>query len=87
MTTKSHHTSSPGRSRPKLDMRLSGSAIIDETLHEMVDFILRDYIHSWYDYVSEDDEFIHELRKALQEILVNLSSRYCLFIGSYNLKL
>lgn len=79
MTIKSHHTSSPRRSRPKVDMRLSGSAIIDETLHEMVDFILRDYIHSWYDYVSEDDEFIHELRKALQEILVNLSSRYVFF--------
>lgn len=62
-------------SRQKLDMRLSGAAVIDETLHVMIDFVLRDYIHSWYDFVSDDDEFIHQLRKALQEILVNLSSR------------
>ncbi|CAL8110442.1 unnamed protein product [Orchesella dallaii] len=76
VSSRSYTVSSPTRySRQKLDMRLSGSAIIDETLHEMIDFVLRDYIHSWYDYVSEDDEFIHELRKALQEILVNLSSR------------
>lgn len=74
--SKSSAPSYPSRHpRPKLDMRLSGSAIIDETLHEMVDFVLRDYIHSWYDYVSEDDEFIHELRKALQEVLVSVSSR------------
>jgi hypothetical protein len=62
--------------RDKLDMRLSGSAIIDEIIHEMIDFVIRDYVHSWYDYVSPDDEFIHQLRKAMQETLVNLSSRY-----------
>lgn len=56
-------------------MRISGSAIIDEIVHEMIDYVVRDYVHSWYDYVSEDDEFIRELRAALQEALVNLSSR------------
>ena len=56
-------------------MRLTGSAIIDETLHEMIDIIMRDYIHSWYDCISDDDEFIHELRKTIQETIVNLSSR------------
>ncbi|CAG7829085.1 unnamed protein product [Allacma fusca] len=67
-----HSVKSP---RSKMDMRLTGSAIIDETIHEMVDYIMRDYVHSWYDYVSEDDEFIHELRKTMQETLVILSSR------------
>lgn len=61
--------------RSKLDMRISGSAIIDEIIHDMIDYILRDYVHSWYDYVSEDDEFIHSLRGTIQEALVNLSSR------------
>ncbi len=67
--------SSPKTSRGKLDMRISGSAIIDEIIHEMIDYVIRDYVHSWYDYVSDDDEFLHELRKAIQEALVNLSSR------------
>lgn len=62
--------------RGKLDMRISGSAIIDEIIHEMIDYIIRDYVHSWYNYVSDDDEFIHELRAAIQEALVNLSTRY-----------
>ena len=63
----------------ELDMRLSGSVIIDEIIHEMIDYVIRDYVHSWYDFISEDDEFIHELRKVMQETLVNLSSRYCPF--------
>jgi len=69
----------PERKREKLDMRLSGSAIIDEILHEMIDYILRDYIHHWYDHISDDDQFIYELRKTIQETLVNLSSRYAQF--------
>jgi len=58
-----------------MDMRITGSALIDETIHEMIDYILRDYIHSWHDHITEDDEFVHELRLTIQETLVTLSSR------------
>lgn len=61
--------------RPKLDLRVTGSALIDETIQEMTDIVLRDYVHAWYDYVSDDDEFIHELRATVQVVLVTLSSR------------
>lgn len=64
------------RSRSKMDMRITGSSVIDETIHEMIDYILRDYIHSWYDLITDDDEFVHELRKNLQLALVTLSSRF-----------
>ena len=36
----------------KLDKRLTGSQVIDEELQDILDFIIRDYVHPWLVYLE-----------------------------------
>ncbi|XP_072365281.1 sorting nexin-13 isoform X4 [Scyliorhinus torazame] len=59
----------------KIDRRLTGSSIIDEPLQQVIQFALRDYIQYWYYTLSEDDSFLLEVRKTLQNALVHFATR------------
>lgn len=59
----------------KLDKRLTGSQVIDEELQDILDFIIRDYVHPWYDQLSENEEFCYELRLVAQNIIIAFSNR------------
>ncbi|XP_014290688.1 sorting nexin-13 isoform X2 [Halyomorpha halys] len=59
----------------KLDKRLTGSQVIDEELQDILDFIIRDYVHPWYDQLSDNDEFSYQLRLVAQNLIVAFSNR------------
>uniref|UniRef100_A0A0A9ZF17 Sorting nexin-13 n=2 Tax=Lygus hesperus TaxID=30085 RepID=A0A0A9ZF17_LYGHE len=59
----------------KVDRRLTGSQVIDEQLQEILDFVIRDYVHPWYDHVSENEEIPLEIRVAIQNVIVAFSNR------------
>ncbi|XP_018371189.1 PREDICTED: sorting nexin-13-like isoform X1 [Trachymyrmex cornetzi] len=58
-----------------LDRRITGSCIIDESLQEILDFLIRDYVEPWYSVVTDDEEFIYSVRDTAQKIAINVANR------------
>ncbi|XP_076756780.1 sorting nexin-13 [Xylocopa sonorina] len=58
-----------------LDRRITGSRVIDESLQEILDFIIRDYVEPWYSIVTDDEEFIYSVRDTAQKIAINIANR------------
>ncbi|XP_065164268.1 sorting nexin-13-like isoform X2 [Atheta coriaria] len=68
-------TLSPKRTQ-KSDNRVTGSEIIDSSLHEILNYIIRDYVLPWYAHISNDDEFTQKaIRKTAQRVAINISNR------------
>ncbi len=44
-------------------------------VHQVIQFLLRDYIHYWYYTLSEDETFLLEIRQTVQNALVEFSTR------------
>lgn len=58
-----------------LDRRITGSRIIDESLQEILDFVIRDYVEPWYSVITDDEEFIYSVRDTAQKIAINIANR------------
>ncbi|XP_031846368.1 sorting nexin-13 [Nomia melanderi] len=58
-----------------LDKRITGSRIIDDSLQEILDFIIRDYVEPWYSIITDDEEFIYSVRDTAQKIAINIANR------------
>ncbi|XP_058808919.1 sorting nexin-13-like isoform X2 [Phymastichus coffea] len=58
-----------------LDRRVTGSHVIDESLQEILDFVLRDYIEPWYSVLTNDEEFTKSVRDTAQKIAINIANR------------
>ncbi|XP_029054590.1 sorting nexin-13-like isoform X1 [Osmia bicornis bicornis] len=58
-----------------LDKRITGSRIIDESLQEILDFVIRDYVEPWYNVITDDEEFIYSVRDTAQKIAINIANR------------
>ena len=53
----------------KSDKRMTGSTVIDDVLQEVSDYIYRDYVHSWYKRISDDEKrFQYDIRKTVQRV-------------------
>ena len=59
----------------KADRRLTGSQVIDESLQEIIGYVLRDYVFPWYDRLSANEEFPHEIRLTAQRVIVTFAGR------------
>ncbi len=42
---------------------------------QILDYVYRDYIHSWYKRISDDQEFHYEMRMTIQRVVVAFSER------------
>lgn len=58
-----------------LDKRVTGSHIIDESLQEILDFVLRDYVEPWYSSLTDDEEFTKSVRDTAQKVAINVANR------------
>ncbi|RLU24077.1 hypothetical protein DMN91_004286 [Ooceraea biroi] len=58
-----------------LDKRITGSRIIDESLQEILDFLIRDYVEPWYSAITDDEEFIYSVRDTAQKIAINVANQ------------
>ena len=58
-----------------LDRRITGSRIIDESLQEILDFVIRDYVEPWYSVITDDEEFVYSVRDTAQKIAINVANR------------
>ncbi|XP_022235992.1 sorting nexin-13-like [Limulus polyphemus] len=61
--------------KQKHDKRLTGANIIDEPLQEVIEYTFRDYVHSWYGYISTDEDFLGHLRELVHKVIINCSAR------------
>ncbi|KAK5645980.1 hypothetical protein RI129_004444 [Pyrocoelia pectoralis] len=61
---------------PKTDRRVTGSELIDNSLQEILRYIIRDYIIPWYNLISLNGEFPEfTIRKTSQSLAINISNR------------
>lgn len=63
--------------RDKMEKKkLTGIRQLDFLLHTIIDYVLRDFIDSWYRAVSDDKEFVHvRTRQSIEESIANLCVR------------
>ncbi|XP_054724255.1 sorting nexin-13-like [Uloborus diversus] len=62
------------RTFSKHDQRLTGSNEIDCQIKEMLSYILRDFILSWYFKVSADEEFIMRFNEMCKKVIISFSN-------------
>lgn len=61
----------------KTDNRVTGSELIDSPLQEILGYIIRDYVSTWYSLITRDVEFIDStVRHTAQSFAINISNRY-----------
>ena len=51
------------------------SFMISDSLDDLLDCILRDYVTSWYSKISQNSNFVNEIERALRNALLNISDR------------
>ncbi|XP_038077949.1 sorting nexin-13-like isoform X2 [Patiria miniata] len=59
----------------KSDKRLTGAKIIDGQLQEVLYLGFRDYIHPWYHQLSDEGQFLYEVRQCLQSCIINFATK------------
>eukprot|EP00127_Corallochytrium_limacisporum_P007411 Clim_evm14s251 gene=Clim_evmTU14s251 len=55
-----------------IDKRMTGARAIDKELQLIFDNVIHDHVESWYTYISEDPEFLIDLRKSLFSVVAQL---------------
>lgn len=60
----------------KTDSRVTGSELIDSSLQEILGYIIRDYVSTWYSLITRDTEFVDiTVRNTAQTFAINISNR------------
>ncbi|KAJ8917534.1 hypothetical protein NQ315_005583 [Exocentrus adspersus] len=60
----------------KTDSRVTGSELIDSSLQEILGYVIRDYVTSWYTLISRDTEFTDvTVRHSAQAFAINIANR------------
>ncbi|XP_053671964.1 sorting nexin-13-like [Anopheles nili] len=68
------HDTPPGS--PKKKKILSGNKPIDKLIHTIIDYVVRDFIDSWYTLVSDDREFSdYNIRNSIESLVLQICQR------------
>uniref|UniRef100_A0A182PFJ9 PX domain-containing protein n=1 Tax=Anopheles epiroticus TaxID=199890 RepID=A0A182PFJ9_9DIPT len=69
------HTDTPPGS-PKKKKILSGNKPIDQLIHTIIDYVVRDFIDSWYTIVSDNREFSEcNIRTSIESLILQICQR------------
>jgi sorting nexin-13 len=60
---------------PKKRKIVSGNKQVDNLLHTIIDYVLRDFIESWFKHVSTDKQFSETVRDQIETFLTNICKR------------
>eukprot|EP01135_Chromosphaera_perkinsii_P006063 Nk52_evm4s388 gene=Nk52_evmTU4s388 len=59
----------------RYDKRLTGAKAVDEEIQEVLDLLIRDYVHYWYAEISDDERFVLNLRKTTSSAIIKIASK------------
>ncbi|XP_023947056.2 sorting nexin-13-like isoform X2 [Bicyclus anynana] len=61
---------------PKFDNRITGSETVDSFINEIISIIINDYVATWYEVVTDDQEFTtHSIKKLVVAAGANIANR------------
>lgn len=61
---------------PKFDSRITGSETVDLFINEIISIIINDYVATWYEVVTDDQEFTtHSIKKLVVATGANIANR------------
>ncbi|CAG9585652.1 unnamed protein product [Danaus chrysippus] len=64
------------KSLPKFDSRITGSETVDSFLNEIVSIIINDYVTTWYELITDDQELTtYAIKKLVVAAGANVSNR------------
>ena len=49
----------------------------------MLDYTYRDFVQTWYQRLSDDDQFHDDVRTAVQRVIIAFSERFVLHAADY----
>lgn len=76
LVTGSTTTSSSNPSSPRKKKILSGNKELDKLLHVIIDYIIRDFIESWFSILSANNEFSQvNVRNIIEDFVINFCKR------------
>ena len=55
--------------------KLTGNKEIDKVLHTLLDYVFRDFIESWYNHISRNQDFTNDTRKTIEKAIGGLTAR------------
>lgn len=61
--------------KPRYARYLTGHPAIDDPLSEVLNYVLRDYVYTWYLGLSTDEAFTDHIRDLVHQVIINFSSR------------
>ncbi|GFR95029.1 sorting nexin-13 [Elysia marginata] len=65
----------PSTKIKNFDKRMTGASVIDDVLKEVLEFVVRDYIKTWYRQLSDHDNFLMDIWQCAQKVVITFSSR------------
>lgn len=74
LTTFIEKMENTGRNR-NFDRRMTGASVIDEALQEVLDYVIRDFIMTWYKALSLHDGFTVSIRQCLQKVVTTFANK------------
>ncbi|KAK3799540.1 hypothetical protein RRG08_052724 [Elysia crispata] len=72
---KIKETMEPSTKIKNFDKRMTGASVIDDVLKEVLEFIVRDYIKTWYRQLSDHDNFLMDIWQCAQKVVITFSNR------------
>ncbi|KAL8566062.1 hypothetical protein ACOMHN_012847 [Nucella lapillus] len=57
------------------DKRMTGASVIDDSLKEVLEYTVRDYIKPWYRPLSDHDAFLVDIWQCFQKVVITFASR------------
>nr|KAG5714324.1 hypothetical protein BaRGS_018541 [Batillaria attramentaria] len=57
------------------DKRMTGASVIDDSLKEVLEYTVRDYIKPWYRQISDHDVFLVDIWQCFQKVVITFASR------------
>lgn len=76
MASDGHLLDEHGSPRRKQKSVLSGNQKVDNLLHTLIDYIIRDFIDSWFSFLSDNKEFSEfRVRNCIEQSISNICLR------------
>ncbi|CAL1526462.1 unnamed protein product [Lymnaea stagnalis] len=57
------------------DKRMTGASVIDDVLKEVLEYVVKDYIKTWYRQISDHDSFLVDIWQCAQKVIITFSNR------------
>ncbi len=64
------------RGRPSMSSQLTGIQMMDDQLHLIISYLMRDYVHSWQGQLTHTNDLPQHAQQTLQHVVSSLADKF-----------